>query len=430
MKATFQTIDGTYDILPGPAGGNPMLRVEAWRHVEDIIRCVMRRFAFEEIRTPVLEPMELIARGVGQLTDIVSKEMFCVERGTSTYVLRPEMTAPVMRAFLQHHLEQRGGEQRLFYIGPCFRAERPQKGRYRQFHQFGAELIGASDARADAEIIALNMAIYREFGIEASVLRINTLGDAHSRPRYRDALRKYLEPFRAELSPVSQERLKTNPLRILDTKEKNERKLLDSAPRLIDYVDGDSREHYEALKGFLEDLSVAYVEDPFLVRGLDYYTRTAFEIESPHLGAQNSLAGGGRYDLLAGEIGSSTTVPGVGFAAGMERLLLALEVSGATLPGTPPLDAFLIALGDAAARVVFRQALRLREAGLRVTYDLRGRSMKAQMRAAHRYSARHAVILGDEELRTGQAQVKTMDTGRQLPVSLEDLSTYLSDQET
>ena len=428
MKTTFQTIEGTFDILPEAADGTAMLRSEAWQYVEATIRAVMHRFAYEEIRTPILEPTELIARGIGQLTDIVSKEMFAFQRGDTHYVLRPEVTAPVMRAYLQHHLGQRGGVQKLYYLGPCFRAERPQKGRYRQFHQFGAEVIGSEDARADAEVMALLVAIYRAFGLEDTVLRINTLGDEHSRPRYREALQSYFEPFRDDLSETSRQRLARNPLRILDTKIETERRLLEDAPLLIDFIDDESRHHYEDLKALLDDLGLAFIEDPYLVRGLDYYTRTAFELESPHIGAQSSLAGGGRYDLLAQEVGSKQRVPAVGFAAGLERLFLALDAQKAVLPVTPPLDAFLIALGEEAVRWVFHQAHRLREAGLRVSYDLRGRSMKAQMRAANRLNARYVLIVADDELAAGQAQVKNMDTGEQVGVAFDALATYLNEQ--
>ncbi len=405
-----------------------MRRSEAWQYVEETIRAVMRRFAYEEIRTPILEPTELIARGVGQLTDIVSKEMFAFERGDTNYVLRPEVTAPVMRAYLQHHLGQRGGVQKLYYMGPCFRAERPQKGRYRQFHQFGAEVIGADDARADAEVIALMVVVYRALGLEDTVLRINTLGDEHSRPRYKEALQAYFEPHQEALSDTSRERLTRNPLRILDTKDEKERRLLDGAPRLIDFIDEESRNHYEALKAWLGSLDLDFVEDPFLVRGLDYYSRTAFELESPHIGAQSSLAGGGRYDLLAEEVGSKQRVPAVGFAAGLERLFLALDAQGIDLPATPPLDAFLIALGDEAVQWVFPAAHRLREAGLRVGYDLRGRSMKAQMRAANRQNARYVVIVAQDELEAGQAQVKNMGTSEQVPVAFDALTAYLNER--
>ncbi|MEX0601112.1 MAG: histidine--tRNA ligase, partial [Rhodothermales bacterium] len=247
MSTTYQTIKGTFDVLPDPSttDGSTIPGSAGWQFVEAAIRRVMARFNLEEIRTPILEETELIARGVGELTDIVTKEMFAFERGDDHYVLRPEITAPVMRAYLQHHLEQRGGVQKLYYIGPCFRAERPQKGRYRQFHQFGCELIGADDPRADVETIALMMAVYEEFGLQRCYLRINTLGGAETRPRYKEALTAYFEPFRDRLSETSRNRLASNPLRILDTKDERERELLEEAPRLIDFVDEESRAHYE-----------------------------------------------------------------------------------------------------------------------------------------------------------------------------------------
>lgn len=402
----------------------------AWQHVEATIRDVLARFNFSEVRTPILEPTELIARGIGQLTDIVSKEMFAFTRGDTNYVMRPEITAPVMRAYLQHHLDQRGGVQKLYYIGPCFRAEEPQKGRYRQFHQFGVEVIGSDDARADAETIAVMMAVYKAFGLTNTTLRLNTLGDAESRPRYKAALQAYFEPYRQDLSETSRTRLDTNPLRILDTKDERERTLLADAPHLIDFVDADSWAHYEEVKQLLTDLGLVFVEDPFLVRGLDYYSRTAFELESPDLGAQSALGGGGRYDLLSVEVGSKKPVPAVGFASGMERLFLALEANEVTLPGIPSPDVFLVALGDRARRRVFRTAQELRDAGFKVALDLRGRSMKAQMREANRQNAPFTIIVGDNELDQAQAPVKNMETGEQTEVAFADLRNYLRDHVT
>ena len=427
MKQTFQHIKGTFDILPdtSTAGGVQVPASSSWYYVETVIRDVLQRFNFEEVRTPILEPTELIARGIGQLTDIVSKEMFAFTRGDTNYVLRPEVTAPVMRAYLQHHLGQRGGVQKLFYIGPCFRAEEPQKGRYRQFHQFGVEVIGSEQARADAETIAAMMAVYDALGVQQTTLRLNTLGDAESRPRYTAALRGYLQGHEDALTETSRGRLETNPLRILDTKDERERRLLADAPRLLDYVDDASRAHYEEVKQLLADLGYAFEEDPFLVRGLDYYTRTAFELESPNLGAQSALAGGGRYDLLAQEVGSKQPVPAVGFAAGMERLFLALEAQGRPLPARAVPDVFLVALGDEAARWAFGAAQRLRGEGLSVALDLKGRSMKAQMREANRQNAPYTLIVGKDELAAETAQVKSMETGEQIAVPFSELGRWL-----
>jgi histidyl-tRNA synthetase len=427
VNKTYQNIKGTFDILPeaSTSDGTYVAASASWQFVEAAIRDVMALYNVEEIRTPIFEETELIARGVGQLTDIVSKEMFAFERGDTNYVLRPEITAPVMRAYLQHHLDQRGGVQKLFYIGPCFRAERPQKGRYRQFHQFGCELIGTDDARADVEIIAMMLAVYEKLQISRTELRINTLGDAASRAKHKEALKTYFESYRDELTETSRKRLDTNPLRILDTKEENERKLLVDAPRLIDFIDDESRRHFEDVKSLLADLGISYREDHFLVRGLDYYTRTAFELESPDLGAQSALAGGGRYDLLSQELGSKHPVPAVGFAAGMERLFLALQAHDVPFPEAQGLDVFMVALGDEAMRWTFKQSQQLRRDGFRVGLDLKGRSMKAQMREANRQHAPIAVIVGNDELSTGVAQLKDMVTGAQSEIAVDDLSDHI-----
>ncbi len=427
----FQTIPGTFDILPDAydTGGATVYGSAAWRHAEATVRGVMQRFGFEEIRTPIFEPTDLVARGVGAATDIVQKEMFAFTKGRTDYVLRPEVTAPVMRAYLQHHLAQRGGTQKLFYIGPCFRAERPQRGRFRQFHQFGTETIGTDDPRADAETIACMRAVYDAFGITGTRLRINTIGDPDSRARYGDALRAFLAPHAEALSETSRRRLDQNPLRLLDTKSPDEQTLLEGAPLLIDFVDPASRAHYDTVKALLTDLGIGFEEDPRLVRGLDYYTRTAFELESNDLGAQSALAGGGRYDGLGEILGSKQAVPAVGFGAGFERLFLAIEAQQVALPERSDPAAFLVALGDEAERWVFAAVHRLRAAGLSVTFDLRGRSMKAQMKEANRQNARLAVIVGKDEIEAGAAAVKDMETGEQRSVPFDDLAEVLSDEQ-
>ena len=423
-SAQFRSITGTFDVLPDAYenDGTVVAGTAAWDHVESVIREVLGRFGAHEIRTPILEPTELIARGIGAMTDIVSKEMFAFERGDSHYVMRPEVTAPVMRSYLQHHLGQRGGAQRLYYIGPCFRAERPQKGRYRQFHQFGAEIIGAEGPRADVETILMMIAVYDALGVSDRTLRINTLGDPGSRPRYREALVAFLEPYRDELSETSRNRLEGNPLRILDTKSPREQEILRDAPRLIEFVSVEAREHYDTVRGVLKDQGVAFEEDPLLVRGLDYYTHTAFELESPSLGAQSALAGGGRYDYLALEVGSKVPAPAVGFAAGMERLFMALEAAGVELPEAPQPDAYLIGLGDSAQAWTTGAAQELRGRGLSAMSDLLGRSMKAQMRDANRRGARVVAILGDDELERGVVVVRDMAGGSQEEVPMTDFA--------
>ncbi len=433
MSDTFQNIKGTFDILPDAYtddGGTRVAASAEWRYVEETVRDVMARFNLNEIRTPILEPTELVARGVGESTDIVQKEMFAFERGDTNYVLRPEVTAPVVRSFLQHHLEQRGGVQKLFYVGPCFRAEQPQKGRYRQFHQFGVEIMGTDDARADAETIAIMTAVYEALGISDTELRINTLGTPDRRAEYVDALRDYLAPYADDLSDTSRRRLEQNPLRVLDTKREHEREILQDAPQLLDYVNDESRAHYDRVKGLLADLGVDYDEDPHLVRGLDYYTETTFELESEALGAQSALAGGGRYDRLAEVLGSDEPVPAIGFAAGMERLFLALDAADVDLPGPPDADVFIAALGEEAERWVFRTTQELRETGLHVALDLKGRSLKAQMREANRQGADYTLIIGGNELEAEAATVKEMESGDQVDVPFDDLTQYLLERTT
>ena len=426
--STFQHIKGTFDILPDAytIGGTRVAAAHEWCHVEDTLRAVMQRHNLEEIRTPMLEPTELVARGVGEHTDIVSKEMFAFERSGTNYVLRPEITAPVTRAFLEHHLEQRGGVQKLFYIGPCFRAEQPQKGRYRQFHQFGAEIIGADEPRADAETIAVMMAAYEAFGLQGMRLRLNTLGAPEHRAAFREALVEYLTPYKSELSETSQRRLQSNPLRILDTKAEHEQILLQDAPTLRDFVDADALSHYDAVKQHLSDLGVDFEEDPMLVRGLDYYSHTAFELEHDALGAQSALAGGGRYDGLAAELGHDGPLPACGFAAGMERLFLALDAHDYAYPDAERPRVFFAALGADAEAWVFETVHALRKRGIHAAHDLKGRSLKAQMREANRQNAPYSVIIGGNELADGAAQVKTMATGEQEAVSFDELAAYLA----
>jgi histidyl-tRNA synthetase len=290
-------------------------------------------------------------------------------------------------------------------------------------------VIGADDARADVEVIALMMAVYDELGVKRTELRINTLGDPGSRPKYREALQAYLEPHRDRLSDNSRKRLETNPLRILDTKDERERQMLQDAPRLIDFIDEESRQHYDQVKSLLRELGIAFREDPFLVRGLDYYTRTAFELESPDLGAQSALSGGGRYDLLSKEIGAAIPVPAVGFAAGMERLFLALEAHGVELPARRNPDVFMIALEDEAVEWTFVEAQRLRRAGLYVGLDLKGRSMKAQMREANRQNVRFTLIAGKDELSAGSIQLKDMSSGEQIELSPQEIVDFIRSRE-
>jgi histidyl-tRNA synthetase len=411
-QTTYRSHHGMNDILPDEAG--------KWQALEQLIHKEAKKFNLEEIRTPIMEQTELIVRGVGQLTDIVSKEIFSFSRGDDNYVLRPECTAPVARAYTEHHLGQRGGTQKLYYIGPMFRAERPQKGRLRQFHQFGVEIMGSDDPVADVECIAFMMHIYNQVGITNTKLKINSIGDPESRDNYKKALVSYFEPVRKELSELSQIRLDKNPLRILDSKEEQDQPFIEKAPLIHDYLNEESASHFEKVKEYLDQLEMEYETDPYLVRGLDYYTRTAFELISPDLGSQDALAGGGRYDLLVEEIGGPKT-PAVGFAAGIERLLIACEELNIELGEPKEVDVYIVTLGDNARAWGIQTLPKLRAAGVSATMDYMGRSMKAQMKDANRENARFAIIVGDHELEAGKFTFRDMDKSEEVALPFEEI---------
>lgn len=417
--AQFTTHTGMVDLLPGDT--------EKWQFLESLVREVARRFHFQEIRTPILEPTEMVARGVGQLTDIVSKEMFAFDRGDDHYVLRPEGTASVCRAYIQHRLDQRGGAQRLFYIGPMFRAERPQKGRQRQFHQFGAEILGSADPLADAEVIAFMAEVYRLAGIANTTLRLNSVGDPESRQAYKEALVAYFTPLADKLSEVSRTRLQNNPMRILDSKEPEDQALVTDAPSIHDYLNQDCLDHYAKVKQHLGALGIPYVEDHRLVRGLDYYTKTAFELTSPDLGSQDALGGGGRYDLLVEELGGQPTAA-VGFASGMERFLIACEALGIEMGSVPKTDVYIACHGDQARAWAVKTAQELRAAGVSVLYDTVGRSVKAQMKEANREGARWTIVVGDSELEKGEFVLRNMAASEEQLLPLSAIKSAISEK--
>jgi len=419
-KPTYNTPLGMVDILPD--------ETPTWRALEQIIHEEAAKFNFQEIRTPILEPTELIKRGVGQLTDIVTKEIFAFQKGDTHYVLRPELTAPVVRSYVQHHLDQRGGVQKLYYIGPMFRAERPQKGRQRQFHQFGLEVIGSADPIADVETIAFMIRIYQRIGIKNFTLKLNSVGDPESRERYKNILKDYLEPNRTQLSELSQQRLDKNPMRILDSKEPEDQEFIANAPVIHDYLNEDSALHFEQVKQGLESLDISFEIDPHLVRGMDYYTRTAFELSSPDLGSQDALAGGGRYDLLVEEIGGKPT-PAVGFAAGMERLLIACEELNVSLAKKSTLDMYIVSLGEDARNWALSILPELRSQGLSASMDYTGKSMKAQMKEANRERSRFTLIVGENEISTGTFILRNMTESNEIAISASDIvSTVLNDK--
>jgi histidyl-tRNA synthetase len=408
----FRTHHGMNDILPG--------EVEQWQALERLIHEAAGRFHFEEIRTPIMEQTELIARGIGQLTDIVSKEMFAFERGDDHYVLRPEGTAPVARSYIENHLDQRGGTQNLYYVGPMFRAEKPQKGRQRQFHQFGAEIMGSSDPIADVEIIRFMIYIVQQAGIQNCTLKLNSVGDPESRNAYKEALQNHFRPHLDELSEISQNRFEKNPLRILDSKEEKDQPFIASAPLITDFLNEECQEHHDRVKELLTALNIEFEEDPYLVRGLDYYTKTAFELISPDLGAQDALGGGGRYDLLVEELGGQPT-PAVGFAAGMERLLIACEELGIELGTEADADLYIVTFGPDARAWALQQLGKFRQLGLRCTTDYAGRSMKAQMKDANRENAHFALIVGGNELESGKFTLRNMEDSEETMLDMDEL---------
>jgi histidyl-tRNA synthetase len=416
-KAKYTTHLGMVDILPDES--------PKWRALENIIHEEAAKFNFEEIRTPIMEQTELIKRGIGQLTDIVTKEIFAFTKGESNYVLRPELTAPVVRAFVQHHLDQRGGSQKLYYIGPMFRAERPQKGRQRQFHQFGVEVIGTDNPVSDVECIAFMIRIYERIGIKNFELKLNSVGDPESRENYKSVLKEYLKPHFDKLSELSQKRFEKNPMRILDSKEPEDQEFIKNAPVISDHLNEESKAHFEQVCEMLSSLNIEYTLDPLLVRGMDYYTRTAFELTSSDLGSQDALAGGGRYDLLVEEIGGKPT-PAVGFAAGMERLFIACEELGITLAEEKKVDVFIVSLGEDARKWALKTLPLFRENGVSATMDYLDRSMRAQMKDANRENASFTLIVGDNELKEEKFTLRNMKESEEAQLSIDEIISKLS----
>jgi histidyl-tRNA synthetase len=406
----YRAIKGTRDILPGETA--------RWQRVERHFREAFARYGYREIRVPIFEETALFARGLGDSSDIVEKEMYTFpDKSGHSLTLRPEGTAGVVRAFLEDNLGAEGGAVKLWYAGPMFRYERPQKGRQRQFHQIGAEIFGVAGPEADAELLQMVHATFAALGVPGLSLQINSLGDAACRPAFRQALLEYFRPHAAALCENCRRRLETNPLRVLDCKAEGCRALRAGAPDVRDHLCNACREHFAAVRGLLEAVEVPYTVNPAMVRGLDYYTRTTFELTSSGLGAQDTVAAGGRYDRLVEEFGGPAT-PGLGFALGMERLLLLLPEDAVDEPARP---VFLAALGDAPRRVVWPWLAELRRRGVAAAFDYDGRSLKSQLRRADRLGARLVVIVGENELAAGTVQVRDMTEKTQRDVPLADV---------
>lgn len=398
-----------------PRGTEDIIAPEAdvWQAVEELARTLSHRYGYEEIRTPLFEHTELYARSVGETSDIVSKEMYTfTDRGGRSLTLRPEGTAGVVRAFLENRLYARPLPVKLYYLGPMFRFARPQAGRLRQFHQFGVELLGAGEAAADAEVISLAMEFYRHLGLEELTLRLNSVGCPACRPAYREVLLAYLEPRQHSLCADCLARYARNPLRVFDCKEEGCRQMLAEAPLVTAYLCPECSAHFAAVRDALRLLAIPYEDDPYLVRGLDYYTKTAFEVIVPGIGAQSAIGGGGRYDGLVEAFGGPHT-PAVGFATGLERVLLALGVRGKTLAPPAGRKVFVAAADAAGAAAGVELLARLRRAGFTADRDYLGRSLKAQMKHADRWGATITVIVGEAELGRGTVTVRHMQSGEQ-----------------
>lgn len=417
-------VKGMFDIMPGDA--EKWRQVERWRFVESKVREVADRFRFQEVRTPVVEHTELFERGVGDTTDIVEKEMYTFQdRAKRSISLRPEGTAGIVRSFVGHKVYAQPQPTKWFYLGQMFRYERQQVGRYRQFHQFGVEAFGSFDPALDAEVIALGMQFFEELGLKGVRVEINNVGDPVSRARYFEALIAYFEPYKEELAEDAQNRLYRNPMRILDSKDPRTKEIAQGAPSIFDYLSHENHANLEAVKSYLDVLGVNYVVNDRLVRGLDYYTQTAFEYMADIPGAQAStIGGGGRYNGLVQEIGGPE-MPGVGFGIGIERVLLALEEQQVEIPDLNRLDCYIITFDQTTKTKSMHLLAELRRAGLSADRDYLDRKMKAQMKAADREQARFVAILGEDELAKNMIQVKNMETGTQEAVSLDQLVTYI-----
>ena len=418
MAKTIQAIRGMNDILPE--------QTAAWQHLEDTVRRVLQSYGYGEIRLPIMEKTELFKRSIGEVTDIVEKEMYSFDdRNGDSLTLRPEGTAGCVRAGIEQGLLH-NQQQRLWYMGPMFRHERPQKGRYRQFHQIGVEVFGMPGPDIDAEIILMSARLWRELGVQDVRLQLNSLGTAESRGRYREALVAYLSQHREALDEDSLRRLDSNPLRILDSKNPELQALIAAAPRMADYLDEESTAHFARLCALLDAAGLAYELNPRLVRGLDYYGKTVFEWVTDRLGAQGTVCAGGRYDGLVAFLGGRAT-PAVGFAMGLERLIALLEELGVTAPSRHP-HLYVVMVGERAEQrgLVLADRLRVQLAGLRVQINCGGGSFKSQFKRADRSGAHYALVLGEDELDKGMVALKPLRGGEQETLAEADLAARLA----
>ena len=414
----FRSIKGTYDVLPDVSN--------KWKSIESYIHKNLNRAGYNEIRTPIFENTELFKRSVGSDSDVVSKEMYSwIDQGGTDLTLKPEYTASVVRSYIQNNLGASLPVSKLYYIGDLFRRERPQKGRYRQFRQFGIEAIGSKYPEQDSEVISIAYNLITGLGINDITLKLNSIGSSETRKNYKQALLKFLKPKYDQLSETSRNRFDSNPLRILDTKNKSEIELLKKAPKITEYLSKEDDLHFTEVKTYLNDLSIPFTLDTNLVRGLDYYTRTTFEIASNTLGAQDAICGGGRYDKLVGSLGGKPS-PAVGFAAGLERLLLAMGDKN-ELANKEIKKIYLIGLGDKARSTMMKILNNIRSSGYYVEFDSLRRSIKAQLRESNKLGASITIIIGEQEMEGQCAQIKDLTSGNQESVPFDSIISYIED---
>lgn len=411
MALIAKKIKGTEDILPKD--------VYKWQFVENIMREESEKFGFREIRTPVFEQTKLFARGVGETTDVVQKEMYSFEtKGGDAITLRPEGTAGAARALLEHALYNDGLPVKASYFVSCYRYEKPQAGRQREFHQFGLEMYGTSSPAADAELISAAASIFERLQITGLRLEINSIGCPECRKKYHQALREYFEGYKDELCETCLSRLERNPMRILDCKSPICSKIAENAPKVLDFLCDECKEHFDGVKKYLDAAEIEYTINPSIVRGLDYYTKTVFEFVTDFIGAQGTVCGGGRYDGLIEQLGGKP-LPSLGFAVGLERLLMLMQAQNIEIPKPDECDIYIAAMGDEAQLEAFKLTKLLRQTSLKAQCDVVGRGLRAQMKYADKIGAKFSIVLGDSEIQEKKAKVKNMQTGEQTEISLE-----------
>ncbi|CAM0116823.1 histidine--tRNA ligase [Rhabdochlamydiaceae symbiont of Dictyostelium giganteum] len=425
MKYTIPK--GLFDIVPHESKEEDLWRSsEKWQYVEGVLRSISSSYGFKEIRTPIFENTDLFIRSVGESSDIVSKEMYTFhDKSDRSMTLRPEGTAAALRAYCEKKLYQAPGCSKLYYIGPMFRYERPQAGRYRQHHQFGAEALGIGSPEQDVEMIDFLLAIYRKLGLHNLTVHLNSVGDEVTRSRYREALHQFLLPHFDHLSEESQVRFSKNILRILDSKSLEDKEILKGAPSILDFLSEEAKEHFEKVKALLTSLKIPFLIDHKLVRGLDYYNKTVFEIISHGLGAQNTIGAGGRYDGLLESIGGPA-LPSVGFATGLERVLQTMHKEKAPFPETPHLDLFFIPMGKEAREACFKEVTTLRHLGWKVDLDLSGKKIQHGLQLANSLNAPFCIIVGDDELKSSSLEIKDMKNRSSSLISWSEIASFLT----